>query len=42
MDTSEMQEKQEVAETTGRKYQVTFPKRVSKKNSELRAYINLI
>jgi hypothetical protein len=39
MDTSENQKEQEVAETTGRKYKLTFQKRVGKKNSEGQAQI---
>jgi hypothetical protein len=39
MDTSEKQEKQEVAETTDRKYHLTFQQHAGKKNTELQAQI---
>jgi len=39
MDTSEKQEKQEVAETTDRKYQLTFHQQADKKYSELQSQI---
>jgi len=39
MDTSEEQEKQEFAETTDRKYHLTFQQKAGKKNSELQAQI---
>jgi len=39
MDTNEKQEKQEVAETTDRKYLLTSRQHASKKNYELRAQI---
>lgn len=41
MDTSEKQEKQEFAETTDRKYQLTFEKHADKKNTELQAQITM-
>jgi hypothetical protein len=39
MDSSEKQEKQEFAETTERKYQLTFQQHAGKKNTELQAQI---
>jgi len=39
MDTSEHREKQEVVETTDRKYQLTFEQSAGKKNCELQDQI---
>jgi hypothetical protein len=39
MDTSEKHEKQEEAETTGRKYQLKFQQRAGKNNYEFQAEI---
>jgi len=39
MDTGEKQEKQEIAGTTDRKYQITFQQHAGKKNTELQAQI---